>query len=224
MLDIQKIRGTLKIGGVRLIIVAIGAYASIDIAIALAGFINELSPRNWFLASCEQDNCYWLPTTFGLLVSFSITGFLFGICLWVLYEKSAKQLVKFLPLFGLLALYIWRNRLMQAYSLPVGDALKEVIQMLTNSWGLSYFVFLPLSVFVTILLMEKYSYKQIARVALLVVAFVVTSRFIYTLTPQYQQEQAEREKIKVELQQAQEEAQRAYRRLERTLERTREGY
>lgn len=221
MLDIKK-----KLGDVRLIVVAIGSYISIYIAILLARFIDELLPQNWALASCEQDNCYWLSTTFDLLISFSLTGFLFGMCLWLLYEKSAKQLVKFIPLFGLPALYIWWNLSLQAFHLslgqavPAGLALDRVIQSLTNSWGLSYFVILPLSVFAMILLMEMYSYKQIARTALLVVVVLAVSHFSYTLTPQYQEEQLAKKANLEKVQQLTEELQRAV----RQLERTREGY
>lgn len=203
MLDIKK-----KLGSIRLVVVAIGSYASIDIGRLLGSFIAELWPQSWDLAS------------FSTLISFCITGFLFGVCLWLLYEKSAKQLVKFIPLFSLLALFIWVNFSLQAYSIPVTETLDHVIRLLTKGFGLYYLIFLPLSVWAMILLLERYSYKQIAQTVSVLVMVLAVSRFVYTLTPQYQQEQAEREKIEAELQRAEEEVQRAFRRLERA----REGY
>lgn len=203
LLDIKK-----KLGSMRLVVVAIGSYASIDIGRLLGDFIAELWPQSWDLAS------------FSTLISFSITGFIFGMCLWLLYEKSAKQLVKFIPLFSLPALFIWINFLLQEYSIPVTETLSHVIDNLTEGFGLYYLIFLPLSVWAMILLLERYSYKQIAQTASVLVVALAVSRFIYTLTPQYQQEQIEREKIKAELQRAEEEVQRAF----RQLERAREGY
>lgn len=204
MLDIKK-----KLGNIRLVIVAIGSYVSIDIGRLLGGFIAELWPQSWGIES------------FNSLISFSITGFLFGLCLWLLYEKSAKQLIKFIPLFSLPALFIWENFLLQRFSIPVTKTLGYVIDNLTEGgFGLYYLIFLPLSVWAMILLLERYSYKQIAQTASVLVVALAVSRFVYTLTPQYQQEQAEREKIEAELQRLEEKVERNF----RQLERTREGY
>lgn len=203
MLDIKK-----KLGSIRLVVVAIGSYASIDIGRLLGDFIAELWPQSWDLAS------------FSTSISFCITGFLFGVCLWLLYEKSAKQLIKFIPLFSLLALFIWENFLLQRFSIPVAKTLDYVINNLTTGgFGLYYLVFLPLSVWTMISLLERYSYKQIAQTISVLVMALAASRFVYTLTPQYQQERAEKEKIEAERQRLEESLFRQLRQLERARER-----
>lgn len=199
MLDIKK-----KLGSIRLVVVAIGSYVSIDIG----RFIIDLWPESWNL-----------PFFITKLISFSITGLLFGICLWLLYEKSAKQLIKFIPLFSLPALFIWTNRSLQEYSIPVAETLDHVIRILTNGFGLHYLI-MPLSVWAMIFILERYSYKRIAQTASALVAVLATGHFIYMLTPQHQQEQIRNAELEAELQRAEERLQHSIRRLERT----REGY
>lgn len=205
MLDVKK-----KLSDMRLIVVAIGSYVSLYIARLI--LIMKLTPQGWALAPCELGHCYWLTETINLLISFSLTGFLFGICLLLLYEKSAKQLVLFIPLFGLLALYLWVNL-----------SLQFLFVLLTSSWGLSYFVILPLSVFATILLMERCSRRQIAWAIPLAVLVLAVSRSIYALTPQYQEEQKQEAEVQREMQQMEAENQRMLRRLERS-QRALDGY
>lgn len=102
----------------------------------------------------------------------------------------------------------------------MAETLDHVIGLLTNSksFGLYYLILLPLSVLAMILLLERYSYKQIAQTASVLVVALAISRFIYTLTPQYQQEQIRGAEIKAELQRAEEEVQREVRKIERLLE------
>jgi len=148
---------------IRLIAVAIGCYVALKIARPLTSFVRRvLIPRNWSLECVDTGNCFWLSTTYELLIAYSLAGGVLGICLWLLFKNSAKQLVKFIPLFIFLVYLadqysFWRAEGGMGYE---GNFLSYCVNFLMNSLGLAMLVALPMSAFMAIWYLQKFSSKQ----------------------------------------------------------------
>lgn len=154
----EKLEGVI----IRLIAVAIGCYVALEIAMPLAHFVAALMPKSWLLESCGNEDCFWLSTTYQLLIAYSLTGGVLGICLWLLFKNSAKQLVKVIPLFIFLTYLVdqysfWQTRGGMGYEV---NFLSYCVNFLMNSFGLALLVTLPVSAFMAIWYLQKFSSKQ----------------------------------------------------------------
>lgn len=124
---------------VRLIVVAVGSYLAFFISDWVSGFFVHFVP-DWF--------SYFIPAFFG----YSLTGFLFGLGLWLAFKHSGKQIIMLSPLFLVLAIlvdnYIYFNNAGDSQSFAPWRILELLF---TSLRGFYLLILIPGVAFLTIM-------------------------------------------------------------------------
>lgn len=137
----------------RLIAVAILSYIAIPIADHLSAFIMGFISVGWAI---ETDN-YWVIKYIPGVIGHSITGYLLGIGLIKLFQKSARNIVKYIPLFIIFSAWIRSYIAVTENLLENFVPIDQLGYLLTSYMGFNMLVVIPASAFIAIWYFQKTS-------------------------------------------------------------------
>lgn len=93
--------------------------------------------------------------TFHGILGYGLTGLLFGFVLWLMFERGARKIIYFLPLFLMLGQWV-ESYIAFSESGRSFSPLKVLGYMLTTELGFKRLVVIPVGAFAAVWLLKKY--------------------------------------------------------------------
>lgn len=140
---------------VLIIVLLVGSYISFNIAQQTSVFLMDFVPDviyEWF----TNNDASHFPFGVVTLIGYSFAGYLFGVGLWLIFKKSARNIIYYVPVSliftQLFPIHFFPRR---GANPDTFSAYNSLVYLMTSEHGFMLLVVIPAAIFFTLRYLNK---------------------------------------------------------------------
>lgn len=140
---------------VLIIVLLVGSYISLNIAGQTSAFLMDFVPDiiyEWF----DNNDASHFPFGVVTFIGYSFSGYLFGVGLWLIFKKSASNIVFYVPV-SLIFTKLFPIHFFPRKGANPGtfSAYNDIVYLMTSEHGFMLLVVIPAAIFFTLRYLNK---------------------------------------------------------------------